>query len=93
MATPTPLPFTARVLPVTLPDGTVHPPHEVSQGFVTLEEFKQWIYVVMGYDAEYVFYHVNMWLNKAKPGATILLNDDLKPSPHECAEFEIRRNY
>jgi hypothetical protein len=85
-------PFTARVLPVTLPDGTVHPPHEVSQGFVTLDEFKEWICVVMGHD-DYVFYHVNAWLNKAKPGDTILLNDDLKSAPRECAEFEIRRDY
>ena len=92
MATPS-LPFTARVIPVDMGDGTVYPPHEVSRGFVTLSEFEAWIDEVMSHCGDLKYYHVNHWLKSAKPGDKVLLNDDLKPVTRELAEFEIRRNY
>ena len=92
MATPS-LPFTARITQVDMGDGTVYPPQEVSTGFVTLSEFEAWIDKVMMHCGNLIYYRVNRWLNKAKPGDTVLLDDDLKPTTREFATFEIRRNY
>ena len=87
------LPFTARVLPFDMGDGTVHPPREVSEGFVTLAEFEAWIDKVMMHGGGLDYYRVNRWLKTAKPGDAVLLNDDLRPVSREFADFEIRRNY
>jgi hypothetical protein len=76
-----------------MPDGTVHPPTEVSEGFVTLAEFEAWIDRVMIHGGDLRYFHVMTWLNKAKVGDVLLLNDDLVPIEREFAEFEIRRNY
>ena len=87
------LPFTARVIPVDMGDGTFYPPQEVSRGFVTLSEFEAWIDEVMAHGGDLNYYRVNHWLKSAKPGDTVLLNDDLQPVTQDFAEFEIRRNY